>query len=101
MKTLQIGNISFTEKGYEKFTALTREEQVEKVYNSLSPKDRKRAEQLLTHIPHGTAGDINVGNGPEATEDRREDAAGGNGGDNPDQSKAAKGGKGKRTNPGA
>lgn len=93
MKTLKIGPISFTEKGYEKFITLTKEEQIEKVYNSLSPKDRKRAEQLLKDIPHGTEG-INGGNEQEAQEDKREHAAGGNGGDNPDKSKTAKRGKG-------
>lgn len=99
MKTLKIGPISFTEKGYEKFTALTKDEQIEKVYNSLSPKDRKRAEQLLKDIPHGTG--INGGNEQEAQEDKREHASGGNGGDNPDNTKAAEGSKRKRTHPGA
>lgn len=53
MKSREIGNISFTEASYDKFTKLTKEQQIEKVYNSLNPKDRKQAEKLLAHIPNG------------------------------------------------
>lgn len=53
MKTKEIGNISFTEEGYEKFKTLPKEKQLEKVYNSLSPKDMDKAEKLLAHIPNG------------------------------------------------
>lgn len=71
----KIGNISFTEEGYEEFKTLSKEEQVEKVYNSLNPKDYKRAEKLLAHIPNGN---ISSGVQQDATEDNKAASSAGN-----------------------
>lgn len=50
----RIGNISFgTQQAYDKFVSLSKKEQVEKVYNSLSPKDMAQAEKLLSRVPNG------------------------------------------------
>lgn len=48
-----IGRISFSEEGYEKFVTLPKSKQLEKVYNSLSPKDEEQAELALKGIPNG------------------------------------------------
>lgn len=90
MKARQIGNISFTEVSYDKFTKLPKEEQIDKVYNSLNPKDRRQAEKLLAHIPNGN---IVSGNEQEVQEDNGTDATGGSGGDNPDTSAGGKANK--------
>lgn len=52
-KNKTIGRISFSEEGYEKFVTLPKSKQLEKVYNSLSPKDEEQAELALKGIPNG------------------------------------------------
>jgi len=59
---MKFDTVSFTKEGYEKFTQLTKEKQIEKLSNLLNPKDDKRAEKLLKHIPNG---DIIQGDGQE------------------------------------
>lgn len=54
MKSRKVGGISFgSEEAYQKFLSLGKNEQVERVYNSLSPKDRNEAERLLKNVPNG------------------------------------------------
>lgn len=49
-----IGGLSFgSEEAYQKFVSLSKEQQIDKVANSLSPKDRAQAERLLAHTPNG------------------------------------------------
>lgn len=57
-KTRKIGGISFSAEGYEKFVSLSKEEQIEQVYNSLNPKDRVQAEELLSRIPNGDSSGV-------------------------------------------
>jgi len=64
---MKFDNVSFSKEGYAKFTQLTKEKQIEKLSNLLNPKDEKRAEKLLTHIPNG---DISAGNDNETSEDK-------------------------------
>lgn len=71
-KTHQVGPISFTEAGYKEFTQKSKKEQIEQVYNSLNPKDYKKAEKLLTHVPNG---DISGGNDEAVAADNTADVA--------------------------
>lgn len=57
----KIGRTSFTAEGYENFVSLTKEEQVKKIGDGLSPKDYDQAEKLLTRVPNGKS----IGSGNE------------------------------------
>jgi len=50
---MKIGNTSFSDSGLEKFHKLSKEKQIEKITNGLSPKDPVQAEKLLNNIPNG------------------------------------------------
>lgn len=45
--------IGMDAESYKKFVSLSKEEQVNKVYNMLSPKNMEQAEELLKHVPNG------------------------------------------------
>lgn len=49
----QIGGLSLTTEGYDNFVSLSGKEQLEQVYNSLSPKDYVQAEKALKGVPNG------------------------------------------------
>jgi len=76
-KGRKIGGISFSEEGYNKFVSLTKEKQLEKVYNSLNPKDMEQAELALKNVPNG--GDIGKGvskeDGTAVTKDTARDGS--------------------------
>lgn len=50
-----IGNtISMDAEAWNEFVSLPKEKQIEKVYNSLSPKNMEQAEELLKKVPNGS-----------------------------------------------
>lgn len=52
-KDKKIGNRWFTPAEWKEFVSLGKKEQVEQIYNSLSPKDMAMAENLLKGIENG------------------------------------------------
>lgn len=96
----KIGNISFSDNGYKTFISKSKKEQLEKVYNSLSPKDYKEAEKLLKDVPNSDStnsietikdGDIIIRDEQEATHDNGAGISGGDVKDNtPGRRKPAK-----------
>jgi len=48
-----IGRLGLTAEGYDNFVSLPYKEQLEQVYNSLSPKDYVQAEKALKGVPNG------------------------------------------------
>lgn len=88
---LKIGNISFGSiASYDKFVSLDKEEQITRVAESLSPKDRVEAERLLTHIPNG---EVNSRMDKTSREDNTARPSKRDGGHNPKHAKADKGGE--------
>lgn len=78
--TKRIGGLSFgSEEAYQKFVSLSKDEQIDKLANSLSPKDRVQAESLLAHTPNGDSSTVKAENkGGNA----KRPASGGKGADN-------------------
>lgn len=74
-KSKIVGGISFSEEGYEKFVSLTKDKQLEKVYNSLNPKDMEQAELALKNVPNG--GNINKGSQKQDSINNTSNAGGG------------------------
>lgn len=62
-KSYSVGEVSFTEAGYNEFKAKSKEEQVDYIANSLSPKSVTKAEKLLKNVPNGD----NISEGVAAT----------------------------------
>lgn len=66
-KPKKIGNLSFTQEGWDKFQTLTSDKQKEQVYDSLSPKDMVQAEKLLKDVPNGdSSAEVKANTGDKA-----------------------------------
>lgn len=58
----RIGTVSFSKLGYEDFITKTKKEQIEQIYEGLTPKCYKQAEKLLKDVPNG-----NISGGDDKT----------------------------------
>lgn len=91
MKQHAIGEMTFTQAGWDEFTGKTYDEQLKIVTSGLSPQSERRAAKLLKGVPNG--GNIGSGETTQNGSDNAGEASGGNGGHNTKSAKADKGAK--------
>jgi len=87
-KSRQIGGVSFSEKAYDKFVSLSKEDQINKIADSLPYKDTVEAERLLTRVKHDSSGTKQ-----EVEQNNATEASTGNVANNNEKSRAAKKGE--------